>query len=431
MRALLFTPAAKTSAIARVSALLVRAIRDRGDDLVVVRSEEEPELGSPTHDFGGTLLDWTDDVRVRDAHQRSDVVVYQVGDNFRYHQGCMEWLPRLPGIVCLHDYFVGNLFLGWAERRGADVEAVVRRWYTDQVARDYAKLAGPGFVQRTAEAAPMTEWVSAMASGVITHSTWDVDRVLRACPGPVEVVPLPYEAVTSDPAPPDDPSTRPFTVLTVGYVNPNKRVSSVIRAIGDSDVLRTRARYRLVGFIDAGMREELESLSRQTGVAVQIDGEVDEATLRDAVAAADVVCCLRYPALESASASAIEAMLSGKPIVVIDTGFYRDLPNEFVRKISPEHEVAELRLVLEQLESNPDARRALGARAAEWAARTFRADRYADALARMARRVAASAPPIEAASYYTSILRRWGAAADSPVVDDLAEQLRVLGASSG
>jgi hypothetical protein len=90
--------------------------------------------------------------------------------------------------------------------------------------------------------------------------------------------------------------------------------------------------------------------------------------------------------LEGASASAIEGMLSGKPILVADAGFYSDLPDSLVVKVSAEAGVAEIKQRLEELLHDPMHRLTIGANAKLWAEETFSVSKYADVILDLASR---------------------------------------------
>jgi glycosyltransferase involved in cell wall biosynthesis len=429
MRLLIFSPATLASAIGRVTQLVVQALATQGHESVVVRSEDKAHLATPTHALAARTVPWDETGHVEVLAQAADAVVYQIGDNYQFHRGCLEWLPRLPGVICLHDYFVGSLFCGWSEQRRPQARAVLRAWYGEAVAERYPSFrASQELIEGTHETAPMTEWVTSMATGVVTHSSWGIQRVLDACPGPVHVVPLPYNAPglglgsASDPQAPADT----FTVLTVGHINPNKRAANVIRALGNSALLRRRSRYRLVGRIEPAVARQLIALADKLNVELVISGEVDEVALHQAMGQADVVCCLRLPSLVAASASAIEAMLYGKAVVVLDTGFFRELPDACVRKVSPEQEVVDLQRELESLCMSQAEREALGKNAAEWAATTFSADSYARRLAQVCTTAAKAAPSIEAGSYFAQILARWGASDDGAHIPDTVAPLSIF-----
>jgi len=404
-----FTPASRRSAIGRVSKLVVQALRAQGHEVHVVRAEDVSLLESPPHPFGGELVEWNDEAAMDALSSNCDAFVYHVGNNFPFHRGCIEWMPQRPGVVCLHDYFLGNLFHDWAARVGGRARNVVRAWYGDEVASRHFSYRGvEQILGETHERAPMTEWIVSQALAVLTHSSWGVDRVLAACPGPVRVVPLAYEAPETSEGT-RGPHEDVFQILTVGHVNPNKRSESVIAAVAASETLRRRAVFRLVGLVEPERARKLGRLAEELAVRLEIAGEVDDATLAGALRDADVVSCLRYPTLEAASASTIEAMLSAKPVLVMDVGFYADLPSDCVRKISPHREIDDLRHALESLYADAELRGALGKRAQEWAQETFTAANYAMNLVALCEAAARAAPLIQASASFARTLVGWGA----------------------
>lgn len=435
MKILFFTPVVATSAIGRMAMLVVRQLVIQGHDVTVVRSEDFSCLDAPVHHFEVEVLRWNELDRIVYIASTTDAVVYQLGNNYEYHRGCLEWLPKLSGVVCLHDYFLGHLFWGWADQVGrTNAYAVLRAWYGTDVAQSYfSASSSQHFIEATNQAAPLTEWVAAMAIGVVVHSGWDIQRVLNTCPGPVDVVPLAYNvgvATTAD-AKHVLPNSKDFsqervTILTIGHVNWNKRVESIVRAVGTSDVLRDKVIYHLVGRIEPDVRMQLVALAESLNVSMLISGEVDSVTLAQAIQRADVMCCLRLPALESASASTIEAMLYGKPTIVTDTGFYRDLPEDCVCKVSPERETEDLQKTLERLIQNPTERSVLGHRAAQYAKTTFSASQYASCLVDLSRRAARGTPVIQATRFFANTLVRWGVSGDQLSLSQTIAPLQIF-----
>lgn len=413
MKIVLFTPALKVSAIGRMTSRIAGELIRLGHDIVVVRSEEKCLFDEAMHDFGVSPVDWDDGEAVDRVIRGADVIIYQIGDNYSFHQGCVEWLARAPGVICLHDFFVGHLFLGWAQNHALEANHVLERWYGLKASETFFKAATNGnFVEETHESFPMTEWICAMATGVITHSHWGLPRVMGSCAGPVQVVPLAYDfgnhsdldAELVDPR--DDGLTE---ILTVGHINPNKRVASVIKAIGSSPTLRRHSRYRVVGRVQGHVTHELASLARNVEVRLRIYGEVDSWTLAKKFQSADIVCCLRWPSLEAASASAIEAMMHGKAIVVTNTGFYSELPDDCVVKVDPANEMTELREALERMAFDADFRQRLGARARTWSSSVFTASNYAKRVVEMGEIAAKGEALIVALRGFANVLERWGA----------------------
>ena len=140
---------------------------------------------------------------------------------------------------------------------------------------------------------------------------------------------------------PNASNSSSVAVLTVGHVNQNKRVESVIRAIGGSDVLRDRCRYHVVGLVTDQERERLRAVAQAVSFHdLEITGEVSNEILRAQIEAADMICCLRWPVFEGGSAIRwSRRMLSGRPIIVTDAGFYHELPDDLVFKVDPTSEL--------------------------------------------------------------------------------------------
>ncbi len=410
MKIIIFTPAIATSAIGRVMVMVCRALQDLGHDISIVRTEIPDFLGEAPHPFNAEIVPWTDEARVMSLLADADMKIYQIGDHYPYHCGCLHWLARHPGIVCIHDFFLGNLFWPWSNERRDEAHRLLSRWYGEERSASYFNYNSPeAFIEGTANTAPMTEWVSAMATGVVTHSKWGLPHITRACQGPVVTTPLCYDTLhlPSTPAPPARPID--FRLLTIGNVNANKRSRSVIQAIGYSALLRERVIYRLVGYCRSEIASELRELADRLGVKLIISGEVDDDTLSAAIAEADAVSCLRWPTLEAASASLIEALLNGKASVVTEAGFYQELPDHLVRKIDPCNEVPELQAVLEDMVRDPARREQMASGARAWAEQTFSAENYARTLLAMYAPSRTLAPRILAAGYFSRVLKQWGA----------------------
>lgn len=433
MNLVMFAPCPKASAIGRMTQMVVKELGGYGHSVSVVCTESAENKRGARRDFGTQSMHWTAADAVQAAIASADAVIYQIGDNFQYHEGSLYWLERQRGIVCLHDFFLGNLFCGWAQRERTQASIVLQQWYGDEIARGYfGHASSANFIAATHEYAPLTEWVASQASAVIAHSGWGMGRVLSACPGPVRLVPLAYELAPGVCSPAEMPSrsTERMQVLTVGHVNPNKRAECVIRALGADQRLRESTSYTLAGAIQPDMRRGLEELANTFGVDLHICGEVSDQELRQLLSCADVVCCLRNPTLESASASAIEAMLSARPVIVENAGFYAELPDDCVRKIRPDHEEADLRKELLDLETDPTTRRSLGKRAQTWARDTFTAKNYARQLTDLVSLSQRSMLVSETMEVFARQLSQWAEAESMLALPGTLHPLRIFDVGS-
>lgn len=429
MNLIVFTPANTKSAIGRMAALVTRSLVAQGCVVTVVRTEAKHLLLTDVQDFGTQILSWDDEEEVRALIRSSDAGIYQIGDNFEYHEGGVRWLAEFPGLVCLHDFFLGHLFYGWAQTHRAQAQAILQSWYGEEMAKRFFSFSdSESFIEGTREVMPMTEWICSQADGVVTHSSWGCERVMNSCPGPIRVVPLAYDApaVLANTTVNMSADVRTLQLLTIGHVNPNKRIASVIQAIGLSPLLRNRVNYRLIGAVAPEMMSSLSALAARLGVNLVISGEVDDNELERAFTESDVISCLRWPALEAASASAIEAMLYGKAVIVTDIGFYADIPDSCAIKINQSNEIPELQSSLELLLENKIRVRDLGGDAQRWASKTFTARNYAMQLIEIIEHMSRTVPAKRAVDSFCVILSRWSSNGDFFITPDLIKPLSIF-----
>jgi glycosyltransferase involved in cell wall biosynthesis len=355
-----------------------------------------------------------------------DVVVVNLGDNYLFHGGAFALLDKAPCLGIFHDFYLHNLFRGWLQAHDLGLEAAEEQLVATYGAGVRDLLDGRGLddlpLPEIAARAPMTEWIAGRCAGALAHAPFYVDRLASSCPGPIDVADLP---VASRGVPPLQP--RPggdLVALTVGVMNPNKCADRVIQAIAASPSLTAGLRYRLVGPIEPAERARLESLALGLNYpGLTIVGPVDDRELTRELERADIICCLRMPILEGASGSAIEGLLSGRPTVVADAGFYAGLPDHLVAKAPADLPVAALRHILETLAADEPARQRQGRDARDWAASTFRVDRYLDVLERLMPAVQAATPILEVAAAFGRELRALGLAADDAAVGRLGAVL--------
>lgn len=429
MKLIVFTPASKKSAIGRMAALVTRELVSQSCEVTVVRTEAKHLLSSEIHNFGTRVVSWVDEAEVLALIRSADAGIYQIGNSFEFHEGGLRWLAEFPGLVCLHDFFLGHLFYGWAQTNRAKAQAVLHCWYGGEMAERFFSFSdSASFIEGTRDLMPMTEWICSQADGVITHSGWGCDRVMNSCPGPVQVVPLAYDRPTklADSAINDSSFSQNLSLLTIGHVNPNKRAACVIQAIGNSPLLKSRVSYRLVGAVMPEMRNSLSELATQLGVNLLISGEVDDNDLQRAITESDVISCLRWPSLEAASASAIEAMLYGKAVIVTDIGFYAEIPDSYAIKINHANEIAELQSLLEGLLEDKSQLIKLGAEAQRWASQTFISSNYATQLIENIEHIHRTLPAKKAVDELCGILTNWSTSGDLSRQDWIIEKLSIF-----
>jgi glycosyltransferase involved in cell wall biosynthesis len=376
------TPLAQRSAIGRVSAGVVRALLAQKHEVVVIRSERDRNDAEATH-FVPTQTVWWQDTSPTDIELQNDAIVLNFGDNYDFHAGTLAFVDKVPCIGIFHDFYLYSLFNRWLAHSGLGENVHQREvdyTYGDH-ARGLATLAWQNTapIERIAQEMPMTEWLARRCGAALAHSQFYKWRLDNSCPGPVAIAPLCYDArpVTSLP----DRRDGLVTITTVGVINPNKCIDALIKSIVSSPQLREKCCVRLVGPITPAEHTRLEDLCKHTGFdKLSITGEVDEETLIEELDRADILSCLRNPVLEGASASAIEGLKAGRPLIVADAGFYAELPDEIVFKVPAGVDLPRLTVVLETLVNDENLRRNAGAMAKKWALDRFTGAAYVSTL---------------------------------------------------
>jgi glycosyltransferase involved in cell wall biosynthesis len=419
------TPLAQRSAIGRVSAAVVRALCAQNHEVTIIRSEHHEDDGSATHLVSVPTL-WWRNVSPTHIALQNDVIVLNFGDHFGFHAGTLAFAGLVPCLGIFHDFYLYDLFYLWLAHTGLDEkihEDEVRSTYGEN-ACELARMAwrGNAPVERIAETMPMTEWLGRRCGAALAHSHFYAQRLENSCPGPVSVAPLCYEGRQIAPLPQRQDSR--LTITAVGVINPNRCIDAVIGSIASSAKLRTTYRLRLVGAITQSERDRLEELCRRVGFTeLTIVGEVDDAVLTSELERADILSCLRNPVLEGASASAIEGMQAGRPIIVADAGFYSELPDDLVFKIPSSVDIPSLTDVLERLLDNEPLRRNTGAKAQKWALRRFTTDTYLPILEGLMLEFINAKPMLSVGKHIAHQLARLGIEPGDPAVEQLASKM--------
>ncbi len=425
------TPYNTRSGIGQFSRRVAEGLSNAGHAITIVRSEAAAALLNGSDVLPGTeVVRWDEACYEPDFWSSCDAVVHNIGDNYLFHAGAIELLQRFPGVVIVHDYFLLDLFHGWCDAGGSLAlgDRILDDLYGEGAAlRLHTIDGGPDFWEYASEHFPMTEWIGRLAHGAVAHSSFYADRLRRSCGGPVVVMPLAYNALSDFQPLAGREQSSDVTVLSIGDVNQNTRVEFVIRAIGSSEVLRERCRYHVVGLVTDQERERLKAVARAVSFQnLQITGEVSDQILRAEIEAADLICCLRWPVLDGGSASGVEAMLSGRPVIVTDAGFYRDLPDDLVFKVDPQRELGALTSQLTRLVLDPALRAAVGAQAAAWAKAAFSVDSYVARLVPFLEEVAQLRPTLGTAAHFGHLFSDLGLLPNDPAVERLATVLESL-----
>ncbi|KAB7765821.1 glycosyltransferase family 4 protein [Xanthomonas maliensis] len=422
------TPYCKQSAIGRYSEAVINELRSRGHHVAIYRTEVGEDLAVPPRADVGVLepgsraeMDWL---------LQADLIIANVGDYFAYHGRLFELATIRPYVAVLHDWCVLGLFLGWLQSIGRvqDASRIVTQMYGGEAGHQCASANAENFYERATRLFPLTEWVAGNTLGCIIHSNFYGARVRASSPGPVHKLSLAYPVEQVQPSVGVGVSgSERLAIRTFGVVNPNKRVEWVIRAVAADPELARHVDYRVLGPCSDDERARLHGICEEVGFqGLTLEGRVSHERLLEGLAEADVICCLRDPAVEGASASAIEGMQSGAPVIVSNAGFYAELPDDLVLKVPAGDSRRELLEHLQFVWSNRPLARELAERAGAWAAEEFSARRYVDGLERIIPEYIAAEPYIRTARMYGGQLGRMRLSGSSSAAQRVSRTLESM-----
>ena len=411
-----FSPLSEKSAIGRASTYIVRELA-KAADVEFWHFEKGP-------------LHFVSDAKVVYAPSADlsrlgsfDLVVYNFGNHLPFHGEIYDVSRQHPGLVVMHDFVMHHFFAALyleARRDPRAYLAEMEHWYgvAGRAAGERSVEGSPVWETDEVVDYPLLERCTEGALGVIAHSDYLLEAVRRSYSGPTRKINLPYELPEARSAAGRESLGLPadqLVVVTIGHVNANKRVHVTLEALPDG------MHFVVAGPSDPSYQKRLDRIVAERGLGSRVHflGRVSDDVLHTCLATADICVNLRWPAIEGASASVIEEMLHGKPVIVTDVGFYRELPDDSVLKIGPDSELASLAAALQRL-TNAAEREAVGVRAKTYAEATFRADSYARDLTRFGWEVRNAQPLLDLTDKIAHELRRMKVSSGMTIVDTAA-----------
>ena len=334
-----------------------------------------------------------------------DLLVYNIGNNTEHHETIFRLLRTHPGIVVCHDYVYQHYLADRSMHSGrsfASFAALLMK-FGDRGAGTYlarsritsrlGKIRYSPWDSEVSAAQPMSEAILDLGSALVVHSRFARSRVEQRFEGPILQLGMPHDqkaakqadlleawsiAVKSKPV---------LHLVSFGHIQSTKCIDLVLEAIAASATLKRKLRYTIAGYVgDWTYLRRLEEMVATAGLKdlVRFETGVSDARLAELMRDADLFINLRRPNTEGSSASLIEQLDSGRPVVVLDSGCYGELPEEAAVKLPEDAGAEDLRLALEHLIAKPETLPII-ARAGRAYARTWTCASYGERLVRFAR----------------------------------------------
>ena len=301
---------------------------------------------------------------------RYDAVILNMGNSPAHNYMVPHALAK-PNVLVLHDVVLHHLMV-WRAVQGRGGRETYRRVMRARYGAPGEAVAAQVLRGQNPPAMfdfPLNEDLIRAAHCVVTHSPSAAAWVERLVPeAGAHVVPMgvpPVDRVDRSAARAAlgiAPGT--FVILSLGRVNPFKRMPEVFRTVRRLVDEVPDTLLLMVG--GDSPNYDVPRLARFAGVERQVRrlGYVPDADLPALFAAADVCVNLRYPTAGETSAAVLRLMSARLPTVVTDTGAFADLPDDAVLKVPANaYEGETLVAFLRALATDASLRAAIGTNA--------------------------------------------------------------------
>ena len=310
--------------------------------------------------------------------------VYNFGNDVRFHDGIAQVARKVPGLAVLHDTRFHHLVFNRARKAEIpfasyiDLAREVYGLEGEEIARQIVSGEGPT-IDDHVEDMPFVEVFVENAIGALCHSKLARDDVRRRSKAPVLTLPLPFASLSRPPIV-ERQWRGPWRFVMFGYVNSNRRLESVLRALA---TWRDAPNFHFDIFGSLWNRPLIEALIASSGLKgrVSIHGFVSEEHLENSIASAHLAFNLRYPSMGEASGGILRSWAHATPALVTNTGWYKDIPETVARKISVDREIPDILAALNELVTNPERYREMGVAACDRLATLHSPNAYTDTLA--------------------------------------------------
>ena len=304
-----------------------------------------------------------------------DLLVYNIGNNAEHHDTIFRLLRTHPGIIISHDFVYQHYLAArslQSSRDFASFAALLMKFgggdsgsylARSRITNRFGKIRYSPWDSDASAAQPMSESILDLGSALVMHSRFAQDYAEKRFRGPILRLGMPHDQkpprgadtwMSWSQAVPVKPTLH---MVSFGHIQSTKCTDLVLEALASSKILRRRVQYTVVGFIgDLDYLRRLEETVAAAGLrdVVRFETGVSELRLADIMSDADLFINLRRPNTEGSSASLIEQLDSGRPVVVLDSGCYAEIDSTAAVKLFAKAGAEDIRSALERLVGTPE-----------------------------------------------------------------------------
>ena len=300
--------------------------------------------------------------RFPQERRQFDVALYQMG-NSEYHSSFYPTLIHYPGIVVLHDYMI-HQFIAHRTLVQGDFAGYVREmgYALGEQGMQLAHAIRLGQAPSPVFDVALNDRVLDSSLGLIVHSAYVAEKIRRrGFERPLTIIP---PLIKEHPCQTrrNELKLAGEVVLfaSFGVITEQKQIEMALRTFQTLLESVPAAHYLLVG--EALPEVDLDVIITELNLAGSVThvGYVPDLSLFiDWVCTADVVVNLRDPTMGETSATALRAMAAGRPLIVFDQGWYREIPAEAaIKTVALDQEM--LLAAMLRLAQSPELREQMG-----------------------------------------------------------------------
>uniref|UniRef100_A0A7C2P0G2 Glycosyltransferase family 1 protein n=1 Tax=candidate division WOR-3 bacterium TaxID=2052148 RepID=A0A7C2P0G2_UNCW3 len=314
-----------------------------------------------------------------DELAKFSTIVYHLGNSRENVMSYMA-IKKYPGIIVLHDRtyhnFFAHYYFDYLKKPNLYYKAL-SILYGEPVTQ-YAKRENElgRFIWETEDCIkyPMRELIYPYATAIVVHSMNYLEIVRNEYKGVIIYLPLPFEAnflglnrkiTRKNLKLPEDK----IIMYSYGFMSKNRMIEDVLRIIGEEDEIRNKIFYVIAGEMPYTYLNEIKSVvSNYKLNNIRICGFLSDKELYEYLSVADLCVNLRRYNAEGASWSVLEQMSYGKAVLVMDNGFFSELPDDVLLKIK---NTKELKEKLFKIIQNPAILKEIGIKAKDYVIKNF------------------------------------------------------------
>jgi len=273
------------------------------------------------------------------CYEQFDRVIYNIG-NSAFHTEIAEAAMLFPGIVLLHDVYLGHCLAAIEHKHHQDLA-------TSLVEEDgLGELLKTSSLRSAVDKLPATGFALLNAQHVLLHSEHARDLLLRQVPllEPSKLLTIPHMRNAPALALPSKEQAREQLgvarnaqlIVSFGHINPLKGHAKIAEAFTAVAEQLPRALLHFVGSCaDQELQRALMEMIDANDLMdkVVFTGYADPELYSLYISAADIAIQLREETRGETSGAITDCLAGGLPTIVSDIGSFSELPDDVVRKV--------------------------------------------------------------------------------------------------